>query len=223
MPKIVNISNQRFGNLVAIRKTNEKYHKNSVWECLCDCGNVKNISIHLLKTKHTTTCGHCNNKWIILENVCECVVKQKSGKDMKFMIDKEDYNKVKEYSWYIENNGYVRGKVNNKKVSLHRFILDVPENMVVDHINHNPLDNRRSELRICKITENMMNKVIYSNNKSGIKGVYYYKWSNKWVATIKFNRQKVHLGYFKTKEEAIETRKKAEEKYYGEYAYKEAN
>jgi hypothetical protein len=222
MPKNVDISNERFGKLIAIRKTNERYHNNAVWECRCDCGNFKNVSISHLKTKHTTTCGRCSNRWKFYENFCECEVIGSNGSITCFIIDLDDYEKISKYKWYIENHGYVRGHVDGKKVSLHRFIMNVEDEKEIDHINHNPLDNRKSQLRVCSAKQNMMNKVLYSNNKSGTKGVHYYRWSNSWLVTITYNGEKIHLGYYKTKDEAIRARKEAEQKYFGEYAYKEA-
>ena len=83
--------------------------------------------------------------------------------------------------------------------------------MEVDHINHNKLDNRKSNLRICTHQQNCMN---VSDN---VKGIHYDKSRNKWMAHIKGK----NLGRFNTKEEAIEARKQAEMDYFGEYRNKE--
>ena len=87
------------------------------------------------------------------------------------------------------------------------------EDMVVDHINHNRLDNRKQNLRLCTQGENLRNKKV--------KGVTFDKRRNKWYARIMINRKNLHLGSFDTKEEAIEARKQAEIEYFGEYRYKE--
>ena len=96
---------------------------------------------------------------------------------------------------------------------LHRFLMNPSDDMVVDHINHNRLDNRKQNLRLCTQGENLRNKKV--------KGVAFDKRRNKWYARIMINRKNLHLGSFDTKEEAIEARKQAEIEYFGEYRYKE--
>ena len=83
-----------------------------------------------------------------------------------------------------------------------------PDNMVIDHKNHNLLDNR-----------NAMNKVIVSNNTSGVTGVVWVKDMQQWRAEIKINTKTIYLGFFNNKDDAIAARKSAEEKYFGEYSY----
>ena len=89
--------------------------------------------------------------------------------------------------------------------------------MVVDHINHNKLDNRKENLRICEHQENTYNKGLCSTNTSGVTGVTWDKLRNKWIAHIKGK----NLGRFNTKEEAIKVRKQAEIEYFGEFRNKE--
>lgn len=84
--------------------------------------------------------------------------------------------------------------------------MDDPE--VIDHINHNGLDNRKCNLRICTNQENICNCEIPKNNKSGCKGVYWAKDKQKWTVTIKLNIQ----------EDAIKARQEASKKYYGDFA-----
>ena len=66
-----------------------------------------------------------------------------------------------------------------------------------------------------------MNVPKHKNNTSGEKGVYWNKKANKWQANIQVNNVLKHLGLFMDKNEAAKVRKQAEEKYFGEYAYKE--
>ena len=95
--------------------------------------------------------------------------------------------------------------------------MDPPDDLVIDHINHNRLDNRISNLRVCTQHENCLNKSIQCNNTSGVAGVSKTKW-NKWQAQIKVNERLMYLGNFATLEEAAEARRQAEIEYYGEFA-----
>ena len=134
------------------------------------------------------------------------------------LIDLEDVNKVKQYKWSIMNKYVI---CQSKKMRLHRLIMDCPDDMIVDHINHDRFDNRKSNLRVCTRHQNNMNKSKQYNNTSGITGVYLYKPNNKWTAKIQINSRSINLGYFNTKEEAIEARKQAEIEYFGEYRNQE--
>lgn len=132
-----------------------------------------------------------------------------------FICDKEDFHKIAiNYKWNLDKRGYV---INNKGERFHRIILNAPEGMDVDHIDGDPLNNLKSNLRICEHINNSRNKSINKNNTSGVIGVWYNKRVNKWVAEIKVNYKKIHLGYFKDINEAKRIRQEAELKYFGEY------
>ena len=90
--------------------------------------------------------------------------------------------------------------------------------MVVDHINHNGLDNRKCNLRICTNQENICNCEIPKNNKSGCKGVYWAKDKHKWTVQVTVNNKTIYIGRYDNLEEAIMARKEASKKYYGEFA-----
>jgi len=90
---------------------------------------------------------------------------------------------------------------------------------VVDHINHNLLDNRRQNLRICTPSENKRNRVLAKNNSSGYKGVNWSKGANKWRTQISINGKQKHLGLFNNILLAAEAYDSAAQKYYGEFAY----
>jgi hypothetical protein len=87
-----------------------------------------------------------------------------------------------------------------------------------DHIDRNPLNNRKNNLRKATQSENMRNRSIFSNNKSGVTGVYFCKHHQKWVAQITVDKKQIRLGTFSDKDKAIITRLTAEAKYFGEWA-----
>ena len=87
---------------------------------------------------------------------------------------------------------------------LHRFITKCPDDKMVDHINRNPLDNRKENLRLCTNFENCQNKK-EKNNKLPI-GVNYHKASSKYRAYIVHGNKQISLGYYKNLDDAIKAR-----------------
>lgn len=147
---------------------------------------------------------------------------KKYGK-LYVLLDDEDYEKLKRdfnnMKWSVSinprNNDFYFNKRKNKiKYLLHRYIMNCPKGMYVDHINHNTLDNRKCNLRIVSNADNLRNGNIRANNKTGIKGVHYNKIRKKYIATIKVNYKNINLGSFDNIEEARKVRKLAEEKFW---------
>lgn len=142
----------------------------------------------------------------------------------EFLFDLEDYDKIKDYCWNEDNQGYITTKFKvdgvEYRYKLHRVIMDVDDAQTeVDHIKHNPKDNRKKKLRIVNSTENKRNRGLGKNNHSGITGVNWYEKYKKWRARIVVNKKNIHLGYFDNIEDAISIRKKAEKKYFKEHSY----
>lgn len=105
----------------------------------------------------------------------------------------------------IGKRGYKYLTVRDKKLYNHRVIWlihygNLPE--FIDHIDGNKLNNKIENLRACSVGQNLCNAKIKSNNKSGIKGVAWFKPHQKWRARINLNKKEYHLGYFDSKEKA---------------------
>lgn len=157
------------------------------------------------------------NEIILYKNYAEIVLYNNNCNEIgRAIIDLEDVEKIKNYKWSLKN-GYA---FNTEVGLLHRFLNEYPNDMVIDHINLNKLDNRRSNLRICTYSQNNMNTKIKSSNTSGTKGVWWNAKREKWIAEIMIDNKKYYLGEFINKEEAIKTRKEAEIKYFGEFRNK---
>lgn len=141
-----------------------------------------------------------------------------TSKNQPFYIDAEDYIKVKNICWCKNVDGYI---VNSKGICLHRIIMNCPKGLYVDHVGGDDTvnDNRKSNLRITTNSQNLMNRSLQTNNTSGTTGVSWNKRRNKWETYIKVNQKQIHLGHYAVKEDAINARKMAERKYFGEYAY----
>jgi hypothetical protein len=140
------------------------------------------------------------------------------------IVDDEDYERVNKFNWCVSRNKHnktfyaVRGDKNNSYL-MHRFIFNYPKKLVIDHKNFNGLDNRKENLRVCSQQNNSRNTHLRKNNKSGFKGVCWFKLLNKWRATININHKQETLGYFTNVLEAALSYDKAARKYFGEFAY----
>lgn len=126
-----------------------------------------------------------------------------------------------QFKWSI-SNGYAMRK--RCTVVLHRIILERKINRcllpgeLVDHIDGDRLNNRRSNLRVATQSQNQFNRSKPRNNTSGFKGVSWKKSHKSWQAIIKVHGKHIHLGYFDIPEEAHAAYMKAACKYAGQYA-----
>lgn len=128
---------------------------------------------HTIRTRNIKTF----NEIYIIDDYAEMLLYNYKNKVInKTLIDIDDIDKISKYKWYYDaTTGYVRRDIINKKIYLHRFIMNVhneftPDNYV-DHINRNKLDNRKSNLRLCTNKENMQNTIAHKK-KYPIKFVY---------------------------------------------------
>lgn len=98
------------------------------------------------------------------------------------LIDKEDIDKMDAIIWSCDDNGYA---ANRNHVKLHNLIMNFVkhDNLTIDHMNCNPSDNRKANLRIATKQVQAINQRMRKNNKSGIKGVSYNETENKWIAS----------------------------------------
>lgn len=125
-----------------------------------------------------------------------------------FVFDAEDFSKIKDIPWYRCNRSGDSGNYigNRYGVCIHRYILNSPKGYEIDHINQNPLDNRKCNLRICTHQQNQFNQGLQKNNTSGVSGVSFYPARNKYRARIKYCQMDIHLGYYETLKEAVQAR-----------------
>lgn len=135
------------------------------------------------------------------------------------LIDDEDFDWLSQHKWSY-NGRYVSGRVDGVNLKVHRFILNAPDGMEVDHINLNVCDNQRSNLRLVNRSQNMINVGKRSNNKAGYKGVSAStgNYRNPWAACLGYNNKILHLGYFKTPRQAAMAYDMAARDLFGEYA-----
>ena len=142
------------------------------------------------------------------------------------LVDDEDFERVNQFKWFAHWNGYnwyasrnIKHNTKRTTISLHREILKIQKKEMIDHRNGNSLDNRKSNLRFATRNQNMHNrKNPQKNNKLGIKGVSWLKKAGKFHAQIKVANKNIHLGLFNVLGDADSAYRKAEEKYFGEFA-----
>lgn len=202
------------------------------WLCKCDCGNTISASRTQLLSGEIKSCGkyECKFSSIFKYNKYdlsgEYGIGYTTNTNKPFYFDLEDYDKIKNYCW-VENKGlgYIKAsarKGNANHILMHRLILDSinDSKMVVDHINHNPMDNRKENLRLVTRRQNRLNtpKINSFNKDTGYPGITIYnlkKGGIKYNVSICVNDKTTYLGRFNSLEEALKVREEAEIKYWG--------
>lgn len=135
------------------------------------------------------------------------------GDELLFFTDDE---RVKEHNWGKIADGYASTRINGECVLAHRFVSEPSCDELVDHIDRNKKNNMRSNLRNTNKSVNAYNSKIRTTNKSGVVGVRFRDDTKRWQAEIRRNYEKISLGCYGTKEEAIAARKAAERILYGD-------
>lgn len=133
------------------------------------------------------------------------------------LVDDEDFDRVSQYKWYF-NDGYAMRYEKGKRIRMHRFILDAPDGVEVDHRNRNKLDQRRENLRLCTGIENKRNLGIRKDNTSGYKNVYLDRSTGHWRSAIYVNGKPIHFGSFKEKRHAAMAHAMFVKDFHGEFA-----
>ena len=226
MATLKDMTGKKCGNWSVLYRANNTQNGQAQWVCRCICGKIKTLTGAVLRNGSSLSCGctFTSKKY----NTFELSMEYGIGYDnqgREFYFDKDDYDYIKNFYWRVHNHKYVSTAIydkNTKRVSevqLHNFLMNPLPNQEVDHINHNPLDNRKQNLRVVSIAQNQMNAVISTRNTSGVKGVDWDKKTNKWRSRISVNGKRISLGLFDTFELAKKARKDAETKYYGKYRY----
>ena len=142
-------------------------------------------------------------------------------------VDDEDFERLNQFKWCamkgrdtfyaVRHSPKVNGK--SRMIVMHRDILNASNGIQVDHRSGDGLFNCKENLRLATHAQNQHNKKQpQKNNKLGIKGVIWHKRARKFRAQIKANNKIIHLGYFSVLGDADSAYRKAEEKYFGEFA-----
>lgn len=213
MSNFIDLTGQRFSKLVVIGRDNS--HKGiTYWKCRCDCGEETIVTSQHLRNGKTKSCG-CGRYGLQKANKYDFKGPNGIGflpGGKEFIFDKEDFEKVNKHCWNVDKDDYVFSSIKGGKILLHRLLINCPDGMVVDHINRNPLDNRKENLRICTLKENVWNRKFRG----------YTKVKDKYRVTLWKDGKLVFRELCDTEEKAKEIRRKAELFYFGDFAYKES-
>lgn len=148
------------------------------------------------------------------------------------LVDDDDFEQLNAHKWYAwwnphtqsfyaERNDYSSGK--KRTILMHRQIVGAVFGSVVDHINHDTIDNQRCNLRVCLSGENQRNTRKQRNGKSLFKGVSRHSLTEKWRARIHVNGREIALGLFDSPESAAKAYDAAARLHFGEFALTNEN
>ena len=138
------------------------------------------------------------------------------------LVDDEDFDRVNQFKWWAikspSNNWRAVRQKNRLNIYMHKFILGENSFKIIDHINGDSLDNRKSNLRYCSYSQNNMNSKIKSHNTTGHKGVSFVRRVNKYRVQIMCNKIRYNLGYFKDINDAAKAYNAKALELHGEFA-----
>lgn len=182
----------------------------------CNCGKVYSTDVSSYK-RNKKGCGTCPNTYKIDGAITYLDISTNKHPNTFCSIDTERYESIKHMKWcaIVGSGGkliYVQASDGKDRILLHRYLLDCPSGLVVDHINGDTLNNTLANLRVGNCTMNSRNTKTPSNNKSGRIGVFETK-NGSWIAYIGDNNKTDWLGTYSTFEDACDVRRSAEIEY----------
>lgn len=215
--------------LIPIDSPTQKSNGQWVIKCKCSCGNEKYINLKNYKSGHATSCGCLRrrrrypNSTITLNQDGTAKVQLYGVYSQHYcVVDATDIPIIKEFRWYGMKRGevfYAYSKISSHKILMHRLVIHANNNQIVDHIDHNGLNNRRTNLRICSQQENTFNSRSSKNSSSRFVGVSYIKQDKKWISYLKKDGKIVHRQRHATELEAAQARDEAAKIFFGKFAH----
>lgn len=138
------------------------------------------------------------------------------NKTGKITVDTNKVDILSKYKWRLWDDRPTTN-IDNKPVQIYHLLLPIKSGYVVDHINHDPTDNRLCNLRMVTQQQNTINQTFKPSNKTGVIGVYYDNYHKAWAADIKYKYISYKLGYYNKFEDAVYARYVGELILYKEY------
>ena len=169
------------------------------FRCKCrSCGAISIKTRGQITARKANRCENCPPEYQFVIKGDTAVGTLPDGS--KFIIDTADIPMVSKRWWHKNQSGYVVSTKRNTKphkIRLHEFLLNPHNlpNVIIDHINRDKSDCRRSNLRFVTPQQNCMNKSLSKNNKTGYAGVFFEKDIGHYRAKIVLNNRIIRLGY----------------------------
>lgn len=191
-----------------------------------------NKQVNAINTYKPKTKGF-QNQYKVDGEVTYIYITNRKNETYEILIDTEDLDKLIEFdaSWFLSwskssKKNYIsamkydgineKGKKKYRTYYLERFVTNAPPKTHVDHEDQNPLNNRKYNLRVTSVANNIKHrKSKNSNNKSGYRNVCWIK--NKWIVQLQIDGKNTKLGSFDNVDEAGKFAEKMRQKYYGEF------
>lgn len=228
MGKLKDLSGQKIGRLKIEKRVGmAKHGECAKWLCICECGKevIKSSRYFTDKCNLHPSCGCWKQELSALtqtkrnsyEIVNNDVIMYTNNTNVPFIIDKDDLEKVKQYTWMENKRGYIVSTNGYKKLH-HVIVGNPPHGLVVDHVDRNKKNNRKANLVFKTQTDNAKNRTVNKNNSFGISGVHYSTRKDLPYQATLGAKGNIFKENFSTLEEAIIARLKAEKEYWGEKA-----
>ena len=208
---------QRFGLLTVIEDLGYETYEESnqrqrVFKCQCECGNKTNVTYSNLVSGVTKSCGCLRSgrplkgnevRFSTIANKDVALITSSNTNDT-IIVDKEIWNKLKQYTWHVNALGYAATNIDGKIKLMHHLIIpNVPSGYERDHINRNRLDNRMDNLRVVTKQENLKNRYFDKHTSYEHGNICWYEPSKEWLVYAKENNKIINIGLFKNKDDAI--------------------
>lgn len=201
--RAIDLTGQRFGKLKVIKRVGSGENRAATWLCQCDCGNKLIVLSTSLRSGHTTSCGCKNYKDLTGKRFGKLLVVRKIKNNFygqKQWLCQCDCGKQKVYTTGTLTQGGTKScGCFNKKIAKVKAkkMFDSEKDYFVEGTYLLGLNRRKNK-----------------NNTSGTTGVYFASREKVYIASITFKGKRHFLGRFKNKQDAINARKEAEEKYF---------
>jgi hypothetical protein len=225
MAKFIDMTGKTSGILKVISLDHMDKKHGAYWLCKCLFdSNFVIVNGTSLRNGHTTSCG-CFARRGGTKKYNQYNLNGEYGigidsKNKFFYFDLEDYDKIKNYCWKVENSGYVTTTIKQKRIKFYEVVLDNYTKNLIDHKNRIRNDNRKENLRPATILENHRNYSINKNNTSGYIGVRYIRTEKRlkrWLAYI-YVEGKEFKKRFNKLEDAIIWRLSMEKIYFKDFS-----
>ena len=170
----------------------------SSWKCKCMCGTIKTVDQYCLMNGISRSCGCLSrettsnrlsktNQIYTFDNYGICFF---NNSNEYFIFDLDDIDVIQNRCWHKQSRGYATSNSNDGEILAHRVIMSKYYNIngkEIDHINHNKLDNRKCNLRVCTASENKINRMVKESN-TGIRNIHYSDKTDSYMVSIHHNK-----------------------------------